>query len=149
MFRRWATIVLVWNDMRVSKWWQNFYFWVNCPFNSTTEFKIYSVQFTSRFRVWGKLQPHVFFYILYKMVFPYDMTHWKNTGDAPLSTPQLWNCDVDGRSASFSLTRIGNEGEVDGKEGGREMLSCLHPHQHTHTHTHTHTATCTLALCER
>lgn len=23
----------VWNDLRISKWWQNFYFWLNCPFN--------------------------------------------------------------------------------------------------------------------
>ncbi len=87
------------------------------------------------------------FYILYKMVFPYDMTHWKNTGDAPLSTPQLLNCDVDGRSASFSLTRIRNEGEVDGKEGGREMLYAPTPtstHTHTHTHTHSDLHPCTV-----
>ncbi len=24
----------VWNYLRVSKWWQNFHFWVNYPFNS-------------------------------------------------------------------------------------------------------------------
>jgi len=23
----------VWNNVRVSKWWQNFYFWENYPFN--------------------------------------------------------------------------------------------------------------------
>ncbi len=23
-----------WNKMRVSKWWYNFLFWVNCPFNT-------------------------------------------------------------------------------------------------------------------
>ncbi len=26
--------IQVWNYLRVSKWWQNFYFWVNYPFNN-------------------------------------------------------------------------------------------------------------------
>jgi len=25
--------IQVWNNLRVSKWWQNFHFWVNFPFN--------------------------------------------------------------------------------------------------------------------
>jgi len=27
--------IQVWNNLRVSKWWQNFHFWVNYPFNKT------------------------------------------------------------------------------------------------------------------
>ncbi len=28
----------VWNYLRASKWWQNFHFWVNYPFNSEKPF---------------------------------------------------------------------------------------------------------------
>ncbi len=30
-------IIRVWNNMRVSKWWQNFHLWVNCPFKNIKE----------------------------------------------------------------------------------------------------------------
>ncbi len=32
MFSRTKTFIQVWNYLRVSKWWQNFHFWVNYPF---------------------------------------------------------------------------------------------------------------------
>ncbi len=32
MFSRTKTFIQVWNFLRVSKWWQNFIFWVNYPF---------------------------------------------------------------------------------------------------------------------
>ncbi len=32
MFHRETDSIWVWNKMRVSKWWQNFHLWVNCPF---------------------------------------------------------------------------------------------------------------------
>ncbi len=34
MFSRTKTFIQVWNYLRVSKWWQNFHFWVHCPFKS-------------------------------------------------------------------------------------------------------------------
>ncbi len=33
VFSRTKTFIQVWNYLRVSKWWQNFHFWVNYPFN--------------------------------------------------------------------------------------------------------------------
>ncbi len=33
VFSRTNTFIQVWNYLRVSKWWQNFHFWVNYPFN--------------------------------------------------------------------------------------------------------------------
>ncbi len=36
MFSRTKTFIQVWNYLRVSKWWQNFHFWVNYPFNVYT-----------------------------------------------------------------------------------------------------------------
>ncbi len=33
VFSRTKTFIQVWNYLRVSKWWQNFNFWVNYPFN--------------------------------------------------------------------------------------------------------------------
>ncbi len=35
VFSRTKTFIQVWNYLRVSKWWQNFHFWVNYPFKST------------------------------------------------------------------------------------------------------------------
>ncbi len=35
VFCRTKTFIQVWNYLRVSKWWQNFHFWVNYPFKST------------------------------------------------------------------------------------------------------------------
>ncbi len=32
MFNIRKKLIQVWNDTRVSKWWQKFYFWVNYPF---------------------------------------------------------------------------------------------------------------------
>ncbi len=32
VFSRTKKFLQVWNKLRVSKWWQNFYFWVNYPF---------------------------------------------------------------------------------------------------------------------
>ncbi len=32
VFSRIKTFIQVWNYLRVSKWWQNFHFWVNYPF---------------------------------------------------------------------------------------------------------------------
>ncbi len=32
VFSRTKTFIQVWNYLRVSKWWQNFHFWVNYPF---------------------------------------------------------------------------------------------------------------------
>ncbi len=34
VFGRTKTFIQVWNYLRVSKWWQNFHFWVNYPFKS-------------------------------------------------------------------------------------------------------------------
>ncbi len=34
VFSRTKIFIQVWNYMRVSKWWQNFHFWVNYPFKS-------------------------------------------------------------------------------------------------------------------
>ncbi len=34
MFSRTKTLIQVWNYLRVSKWWQNFHFWVNYPFKA-------------------------------------------------------------------------------------------------------------------
>ncbi len=34
-------LIKVWNDMRVSKWWQNFHFWVNYPFNQIPKIKYF------------------------------------------------------------------------------------------------------------
>ncbi len=34
VFQRLTKVLCVWNDMRLSKWWQNFHFGVNCPFKS-------------------------------------------------------------------------------------------------------------------
>ncbi len=34
VFSRTKTFIQVWNYLRVSKWWQNFHFWVNYPFNN-------------------------------------------------------------------------------------------------------------------
>ncbi len=33
VFGRTKKFIQVWNYLRVSKWWQNFHFWVNYPFN--------------------------------------------------------------------------------------------------------------------
>ncbi len=33
VFSRTKTFIQGWNYLRVSKWWQNFYFWMNYPFN--------------------------------------------------------------------------------------------------------------------
>jgi len=33
LFWRWMNVLRVWNDMRVSNYWQNFHFWVYYPFN--------------------------------------------------------------------------------------------------------------------
>ncbi len=35
VFSRTKKFIQVWNYLRVSKWWQNFHFWVNYPFNMT------------------------------------------------------------------------------------------------------------------
>ncbi len=35
VFSRTKAFIQVWNYLRVSKWWQNFHFWVNYPFKST------------------------------------------------------------------------------------------------------------------
>ncbi len=32
VFSRTKTFIQIWNYLRVSKWWQNFHFWVNYPF---------------------------------------------------------------------------------------------------------------------
>ncbi len=34
IFHRRKKVMQVWYNMRVSKWWQNKFFWVNCPFNN-------------------------------------------------------------------------------------------------------------------
>ncbi len=34
VFSRTKKLIQVWNYLRVSKWWQNFHFWVNYPFNN-------------------------------------------------------------------------------------------------------------------
>ncbi len=34
VFSRTNTFIQVWNYLRVSKWWQNFHFWVNYPFKN-------------------------------------------------------------------------------------------------------------------
>ncbi len=34
VFGRTKIFIQVWNYLRVSKWWQNFHFWVNYPFNA-------------------------------------------------------------------------------------------------------------------
>ncbi len=34
VFGRTKTFIQVWNYLRVSKWWQNFHFWVNYPFKT-------------------------------------------------------------------------------------------------------------------
>ncbi len=36
VFSRTKTFIQVWNYLRVSKWWQNFHFWVNYPFKRNT-----------------------------------------------------------------------------------------------------------------
>ncbi len=36
MFGRTKKFIHVWNYLRVSRWWQNFLFWVNYPFNHTS-----------------------------------------------------------------------------------------------------------------
>ncbi len=36
VFSRTKKFIQVWNYLRVSKWWQNFHFWVNYPFNVTS-----------------------------------------------------------------------------------------------------------------
>ncbi len=36
VFGRTNKFIQVWNYLRVSKWWQNFHFWVNYPFNTVT-----------------------------------------------------------------------------------------------------------------
>ncbi len=41
VFGRTKTFIKVWNYLRVSKWWQNFHFWVNYPFKSHL-FKLYT-----------------------------------------------------------------------------------------------------------
>ncbi len=33
VFGRTNKFIQVWNSLRMSKWWQNFHFWVNYPFN--------------------------------------------------------------------------------------------------------------------
>ncbi len=37
VFSRTKKFIQVWNYLRVSKWWQNFHFWVNYPFNISTK----------------------------------------------------------------------------------------------------------------
>ncbi len=34
VFSRTKTFIQVWNYLRLSKWWQNFHFWVNYPFKT-------------------------------------------------------------------------------------------------------------------
>ncbi len=36
VFGRTKKFIQVWNYLKVSKWWQNFHFWVNYPFNHTS-----------------------------------------------------------------------------------------------------------------
>ncbi len=48
VFSRTKTFIQVWNYLRVSKWWQDFHFWVNYPFKSQICFLlVYIVLFTS------------------------------------------------------------------------------------------------------
>ncbi len=38
VFSRTNTFIQVWNYLRMSKWWQNFHFWVYCPFKSPSKY---------------------------------------------------------------------------------------------------------------
>ncbi len=40
VFGRTKKCIQVWNYLRVSKWWQNFHFWVNYPFKTSNTFLI-------------------------------------------------------------------------------------------------------------
>ncbi len=47
VFGRTKTFIQVWNYLRVSKWWQNFHFWVNYPF----KFSLQNTFVTKRFTI--------------------------------------------------------------------------------------------------
>lgn len=34
VFRRWKEVIGVYNNLRMTKWWQNLHLWVNCPFKT-------------------------------------------------------------------------------------------------------------------
>ncbi len=45
VFGRTNKFIQVWNYLRVSKWWQKFNFWVNCPFNAEIRLKVIVIIF--------------------------------------------------------------------------------------------------------
>ncbi len=51
VFGRTKKFIQVWNYLRVSKWWQNFHFWVNYPFKSLG----YVCSNSQKYTVWVKI----------------------------------------------------------------------------------------------
>ncbi len=47
VFSRTKTFIQVWNYLRVSKWWQNFHFWVNYPFKEAAQIEVQSMKKSS------------------------------------------------------------------------------------------------------
>ncbi len=49
---RGTKVKLFWNHMRVSRWWQNFHFWVKCNFNLNKLLIMWLVHFLLSIRWW-------------------------------------------------------------------------------------------------
>ncbi len=58
VFGRTKKFTQVWNYLRVSKWWQNFHFWVNYPFNERKKNPI-SKPFCRKMLILHRFQPEV------------------------------------------------------------------------------------------
>jgi len=55
VFRRWTKVLRVWNDIRVSKWWQKFHFWVK--YHLTVQLE--SIHVTQALHLWKILHSHI------------------------------------------------------------------------------------------
>ncbi len=95
VFSRTKTFIQVWNYLRVSKWWYNFYFWVNYPFNSL--FKIIQNTYTedhSPFDPWLTTQSKFSAHVLSSAV---DSCNVLRIGVAKIT---ISNCSAIGQSAN-------------------------------------------------
>ncbi len=90
VFGRTKKFIQVWNYLRVSKWWQNFYFWVNYPLNHTSLYfninrigprmilKEYSAVavVTKLVRIWLTDKLHALISVLLFILWIFQLTVW-------------------------------------------------------------------------
>ncbi len=90
VFGRTKKFIQVWNYLRVSKWWQNFHFWVNYPFNHTSLY--FNINWigprmilkecsavavvTKLVRIWLTDKLHAFISVLFFILWIFQLTVW-------------------------------------------------------------------------